>query len=120
MVVIIAGPRDFHDTVTLTKAMKEVAWTAEEVVSGCASGVDRMAEEWAESWAIPVRRFPAKWDEHGDAAGPIRNREMAAYAASKGGRLLALWDGVSKGTRSMIDEARKLKVPTMIYYISKD
>jgi len=32
--------------------------------------------EWAEANGIEVARFPADWDTHGRAAGPIRNQQM--------------------------------------------
>lgn len=53
--------------------------------------------------------FPADWDAHGKAAGPIRNREMAQY----GDALLLIWDGKSRGSASMLKEARSAKLPIM-------
>lgn len=60
-----------------------------------------MGEGWAKRKGIPVKRFPADWNQYGRRAGPLRNREMARYADA----LIAIWDGKSRGTRSMIDEA---------------
>jgi len=76
-----------------------------EVVSGGAQGVDRLGEEWAKLNSIPVKVYPADWERHGKAAGPIRNAEMSIYA----GGLIAFWDGVSKGTAHMIDMMRDRK-----------
>jgi hypothetical protein len=72
-----------------------------EVVSGAARGADIAGERWAEERDIPVKQFKADWDKHGKAAGPIRNAQMADYADC----LVAVWDGQSKGTRSMIEYA---------------
>ena len=47
--------------------------------------------------------FPADWEHHGKAAGPIRNAEMAEVADA----LIAFWDGQSRGTKSMIDLAKR-------------
>lgn len=63
------------------------------VIHGDARGIDRIADEWAVSrrgrWPVNVERYPADWDTHGRAAGPIRNAQMRD-------RLLALqaegWD----------------------------
>ena len=57
---------------------------------------------------IPVKRVPANWEKFGRSAGHRRNAEMAQYADG----LVAFWDGLSPGTRSMIDLAkgRGLKV----------
>jgi hypothetical protein len=54
-----------------------------------------------------VKEFPANWVEHGRAAGPIRNGQMADYADA----LIAVWDGKSKGTGNMINQARENRLP---------
>lgn len=106
MKLIIAGSRDHQPTfdeidfyVTLfVAAMNE---PIEEIVSGGCRGVDRAGELWAKKKGIPVKVFPADWDTHGRAAGPIRNREMAEYADG----LIAIIKGKSRGTRNMVKEA---------------
>jgi len=103
MKTIIAGGRTLVDPSLVEGAMATCPWTPTEIVSGGASGVDGLGEAWATSNNIPIQRFPAQWKKHGRAAGPIRNREMAEYAEA----LVAIWDGKSKGTKSMIGEARK-------------
>lgn len=52
------------------------------VVSGDASGVDAMVREWTERADYVGGRSVhyAKWEEHGRAAGPIRNRKMLEFA----------------------------------------
>jgi len=72
-----------------------------EVVSGGATGIDKEGEDYAYAHGIPVKRFPADWDKHGKAAGPIRNRDMAKYADA-----VALFAG-GIGTNSMRKEAEK-------------
>jgi hypothetical protein len=103
MKVIIAGSRDIRSYSTVYSAFTEsgFATTCTEIVSGGAKGVDAVGEEIAESSDIPVRIFPADWNAHGRAAGPIRNAEMAAYADA----LVAVWDGKSRGTKDMIQKA---------------
>lgn len=96
-----------------------------EIVSGCNKSVDREtgkifgADYWGEQWAkergIPVKPFPANWDAYGLSAGPKRNRRMAAYADA----LLAIWDGKSRGTRNMIEEAEKRGLPTRVYRLDE-
>ena len=73
------------------------------IVSGHASGVDSLGEKFAADHNLQCELYPADWDKHGKAAGPIRNAEMAEVADA----LIAFWDGQSRGTKSMIDLARK-------------
>ncbi len=103
MKTIIAGSRDLKDYEVVCKAMADFGEEVTEVVSGKARGADALGEQWAKMRRIPIKPFPADWDAHGKAAGPIRNRQMAAYAEA----LVAIWDGKSSGTKNMIDEARK-------------
>lgn len=79
-----------------------------EIVSGGAKGSDESGENWAISYRLcGLKVFPADWDGHGKAAGPIRNRKMANYADA----LLLIWDGKSRGSQNMKNEMLKLKKP---------
>ena len=112
--VIIAGSRDFTDSVFLSTMASNWAgfgqvgalFSAELcVICGDARGADKLGAEWAEFHGIEVKHMPAKWrlpngiTDRG--AGHKRNAEMAAI----GDVLLAFWDGKSKGTKGMIDRA---------------
>jgi hypothetical protein len=101
--VIIAGGRDFSDYELLDKNVYEFTLYQLdlEIVSGCANGADKLGEKYANTYGIPIKRFPADWDKHGKSAGYIRNKQMAEYADM----LIAFWDGKSKGTNHMIDLA---------------
>jgi len=79
-----------------------------EVVSGTASGVDTCGEDWAVSRGISVKRFPPNWRELGNAAGPIRNRQMAEYV--KGVGALVVFPG-GPGTDNMYETACALGLP---------
>jgi hypothetical protein len=115
MKTIIAGCRDFNDYHALVQKLDHFRKEHEvtEVVSGCASGADACGEAYAKAYDIPIKLFPANWNKHGRAAGPIRNREMAEYAD----QLFAVWDGKSKGTKNMIDTMNKLKKPVYLMWI---
>jgi hypothetical protein len=106
MKVIIAGSRDIRDYQTVKDIAEDSSFDVSEVVSGNARGVDMLAESWAEYHDIPVELFPVTdddWEELGAKAGPMRNEEMAEY----GDALVAIWDGESSGTRSMIEKAHE-------------
>lgn len=108
MKLIIAGSRHYppHQADQLVaKAMQHIP-TPERVISGTANGIDQAGERWAEANGVPVERMPADWSAHGRAAGPLRNRGMAAKADA----LLLIWDGRSRGSANMLQEARAKKL----------
>ena len=75
-----------------------------------ARGVDALGREWAESRNIPVECFAANQECHGKAAGMLRNKVMANH----GTHLVALWDGLSPGTRQMIEVARSFGLDSRV------
>lgn len=121
MKLIIAGKRDFNDKEFVYKEIDEyisVIGKPSEIIEGGASGVDSIAIEYGILHKIPIKTFFADWDTHGRAAGPIRNEQMAKYASKNGdGHLLAFWDGQSRGTKSMIEQAKKYKLKYKIIQI---
>lgn len=106
MKVIIAGSRNIIDYSYVENAIKESQFEITEVVSGTAKGVDRLGEHYAAVNDIKLTKFPAQWDLYGKSAGHRRNADMATYADA----LIAIWDGKSKGTKHMIEEAGKRKL----------
>ena len=115
MKVIIAGSRSITDFSLVKKAMEESGWEEEitEIVSGCAHGVDRLGEIWAQNHNIPMKKFPADWNKYGKCAGYKRNTEMAMY----GDTLIAVWMNNSKGTAHMINIMKRLGKPIHIHYV---
>lgn len=110
MKIIIAGSRAAkYDPErwqkAIVRAIGESLFRIDEVVCGCADGVDAFGEQWAREQRIPVKQFPADWVRNGKRAGILRNCEMAQYADA----LIAVWDGQSPGTRHMINQMAKLK-----------
>lgn len=107
--VIIAGTRDFNDYAFLKKNVDYFLQGINpnneeiEIVSGNARGADKLGERYAKEHNLPVKLFPANWDKYGKQAGYLRNQEMANYSDV----LIAFWDEKSKGTKHMIDIAKK-------------
>jgi len=126
--VIIAGGRNFTDYNLLVQSMDNILTQAKVdsivVVSGKAKGADTLGEEYAKLRGHAVAPFPADWDnihvpgavvktttrgkKYNAKAGPMRNEEMARYAAASPvrGVLVAFWNGDAGGTSSMITIAR--------------
>ncbi len=80
-----------------------------EIISGTARGADKLGERFAKEYNLRIKKFPANWDLYGKKAGYLRNIQMAEYAKNNSdlGVLIAFWDGNSKGTKHMIDIAKK-------------
>lgn len=114
MKVIIAGCRHFEhpaDYELVEEAVRESGFEITEVISGTARGIDRWGSAYATRHRIPCRPFYAQWRLHGKAAGMIRNQAMADH----GDALIAVWDGVSKGTADMIERAKKQGLRVFVY-----
>lgn len=115
--VIIAGCRDFTDYELLREKcdyhLQNLRLENIVIVSGHASGADSLGERYAQERGFQLETYPADWQAHGRAAGPIRNAKMANVAHA----LIAFWDGKSRGTKNMIETARKynLKVAVVRY-----
>lgn len=103
MKVIIAGGRTITDYSLVLSALAESQFILTEIVSGMAPGVDTLAIQYAQENNLPLKEFHANWNLYGRSAGPRRNRQMAEYADA----LIAIWDGESRGTKNMIEEATK-------------
>jgi len=114
MKVIIAGSRSITDVNIVRRAVKLSGFEITEVVSGTARGVDRLGEQIAHELNIPVKRFPANWEKYGRRAGFLRNQEMAHYADA----LIAVWDGVSRGTKHMIEYARSCGLQVYVHRVN--
>ena len=79
----------------------------EEIVSGGAVGVDSCAAEYAKQNKIKLTVFLPQYERYGRAAPIVRNKEIVDYAD----RVVAFWDGHSKGTLSVIRYAEKTGKP---------
>lgn len=112
MRTIIAGSRTLTDPKIVEEAIAASGFTITEVVCGGARGIDTLGKNWADARGIPVKVFPADWETHGKAAGPIRNSEMAAYAE----QAICVVDAqaANKGTWDM---SRKATAKGLIVYV---
>lgn len=123
MRLLVCGCRDFFDEYVIGGEMTDERQAAQDrcfvieppeectLIHGAADGVDTVAAELAADWGWEVIPFPAKWSEHGKAAGPIRNQQM--LDEGKPDRVLAFWQGKvrNSGTLDMIQRAVKAGVP---------
>lgn len=113
MRVIIAGSRSITSYATVCEAIKASGFDITEVVSGHARGVDMLGESWGHQHKNTIKVFHAFWKSEGKQAGPLRNQRMAEYAKA----LVAVWDGLSPGTRDMIRRAEKMGLKVYIHSV---
>jgi len=101
VIYVISGSRSITDAKLVDSILDQHLAVKDVVHVGDASGVDAIVADYCYRRFCEVIVHKADWDRHGKSAGPLRNREMADQAD----RLIAIWDGRSKGTKNMIDTA---------------
>lgn len=84
------------------------------VIEGGATGADRAGREFAKHFGLPLQTFPAAWKTHGNAAGPIRNKQMI----DEGKPSIAIGLPGNRGTRNMAKQCvargvRLIKLETL-------
>lgn len=118
--VVIAGCRDYNN---YDEARQYIDFCLSNIrkvhdiiiVSGGASGADAIGERYAKENGFKVEKYPADWEKYGRSAGPRRNKQMAEVSDY----VICFWDKKSKGTKSMIECAKKLDKPVKIKIINE-
>lgn len=107
MRVIVCGGRNFNNRDFIWRKLDEILEIEgiTEIAQGGCSGVDWSSKSWSLNRGVPMQEFPAEWDKYGFVAGPIRNREM--FDEFKPDCVIAFCYGSGKGTKNMIDIAKK-------------
>lgn len=99
------GPRQFEIALDVDSFFKGAMdhWGKCKVIHGGARGVDAVCAEAAARHGHEVVEMPADWETHGKKAGVLRNLEMLDQGPDV---VVAWWNGVSRGTKHMIDAAK--------------
>ena len=100
MKLLIAGSRGIENF-DLSKYIGE---DIDTILSGGAKGIDTLAEEYADKKRLSKIILRPRYDLYGKAAPIKRNEELVKMAD----KILIIWDGISKGTKSTINYAEKL------------
>lgn len=79
------------------------------LIYGMAPGADSLAAEWASQRGVTLDGYRADWQQHGRAAGPIRNQQMI----EKGRPDIVVAFPGGRGTADMIRRARNAGIPVM-------
>ncbi len=111
MRILVCGSRDFEPVSKIVTRVAQLP-TDTTVIHGDARGADRIAANVADSLGLGVEAYPADWKRHGRRAGIERNLLMLDGADPD--RVLAFWDGKSRGTAHTIREAQRRGIPVEI------
>ena len=108
MKVAVIGSRTFNNYELLKTTLEK--YNISNVVSGGAKGADKLSEAYAKEFNIETTIFLPNWEKFGKSAGFKRNNDIVQNAEL----IIAFWDGISKGTKSSIDIAKKLNKEVVI------
>lgn len=86
---------------------------ATEIVSGGAKGIDTEAKKFAKENNLKYTEFIPQYNKYGKAAPLKRNDEIVACADL----VVAIWDGKSKGTKSVIDKCKNIEKSVIVFYV---
>ena len=115
--IVIAGSRNFNDYERVKKFIdnyiQDKAGNSITILSGGCRGADLLGEKYAKENGYEVVRISPEWEKYGRAAGIVRNKKMAEMADV----VVCFWDGKSKGTKAMINHAKKLNKETVVKII---
>ena len=82
---------------------KYIPESVSEIISGGAKGVDSMAKNYAITHNIILTEYLPEYNRYGKGAPLKRNIKIIEEA----NRVIAFWDGKSKGTKFVIEECKK-------------
>ena len=105
MKLMIAGSR----SITKFDIAPYIPNDVDTIISGGARGIDKLAEKYADEHNIKKIIVKPCYELYGKSAPIKRNYEMVDMADC----VLVIWDGRSKGTRSVIEYAKQLEKPIM-------
>jgi len=106
MKVLVCGGRDYTDLPKLCDVLDDMHAKSQItlIIHGAARGANKLASYWAKSRGVEQRAFPADWQKHGKAAGPIRNLQMLEEGQPD---LCIAFPTGGPGTRNMIGHAKQ-------------
>ena len=99
MKLLIVGSRSIKNY----DISKHIPAETELIISGGAEGIDSIAEEYADKHKISKLILRPKYEKYGKAA-PLKRNELMVELADE---VMALWDGVSRGTKYTVEYAMK-------------
>lgn len=113
MKLLVFGSRGFNNYMKFENDMRSVVYyyDVSKIISGGATGADKLAEKYAEEYDIPIEIYEPNYDKYRKRAPLIRNTEMAKLADAG----ICFYDGESRGTMFTIKELAKLGKQVYVY-----
>lgn len=110
-VVLVTGGRLFDDREFLFSVFDVLHALSpiRVLVHGAQRGADKMAGAWACARGVTEFEFPAQWNLHGQAAGPLRNTRMRNVSMPDVG---VAFSG-RYGTRDMVRKLLSANIPVL-------
>ena len=120
----IVGSSRFYDFMIFEDTVE--SWVDENgypdmIIVGGASGVDYMAERWADNNSVPIAVFSEEWGEvsrglidrgRGEAANTLTEKILCGAS-----HILAMPSPTSKWTRIVIEQAASRGIPTDVHEV---
>lgn len=104
MILLIVGSRSITDFDLSPYIPSDV----DTIISGGASGVDSLAERYADMHRLSKYIIRPRYDVYGRGAPLKRNEKMVDMADA----VLVVWDGRSRGALYTLNYAKKINKPT--------
>lgn len=116
MRVLACGDRNWDDLFIIERVLAFLG-PNDTLINGCARGADTLAAWAASENGCKLEDYPADWNTHKKAAGPIRNQQM--LDEGKPELVFAFHSNLqsSKGTKDMVKRAVGAGIP--VYVISR-
>ena len=111
MKIAIIGSRNL----TVSNIGEYIPESCTEIVTGGAKGIDTYAAEYAQKLNLKLTLFLPEYHKYGKVAPLIRNKLIVDYSDL----VIALWDGSSSGTKSVISYCEKVGKKITVYLLKK-
>jgi len=116
--LLVCGSRKFSDYEHLCIYINKVQEKASirKIISGGEKGADALAARYAQEKKIPLVEIRTDATKHGKNALFAHNNQMLDLCnKDNAGMVIAFWDSISPGTKSLLAEAEKRKIPCVIH-----
>ena len=112
MIIGVIGSRDL----IVNELEKYIPSKCTKIVSGGAVGIDVCAAKYAQTSGIELSEILPDYKKHGKAAPIVRNKTIVEAS----NKVIAFWNGHSKGTKMVIDYCKKINKTCTVIKIPDD